>query len=127
MTERPVTVLYDPACPVCREWRDWLGQQRTTRPMELIPAGSPLAAERFPALDHSRTRNVLTVIDERGGVYEHDAAWLVIGSLLTDWADVAAHFASPLRRPLVRIALAGVDAVRVRSKRAACGDRCGPS
>jgi predicted DCC family thiol-disulfide oxidoreductase YuxK len=119
VNEQSVTVLYDPSCPLCRGWRDWLVQQRTTRPMEVIPAGSALAHERFPELDHDRTSGVLTVVDEHGGVYEHDGAWLVIASLLVDWADAAQHLASPLRRPLVRAALHGVDAVRARSKRTA--------
>jgi predicted DCC family thiol-disulfide oxidoreductase YuxK len=108
----PLTLLYDPTCPMCRRLSDWLRHQPTLMSIELVAVDSPGAHQRFPGLDHQLTRSTLTVIDSAGALWQDDRAWLVLASVLPDWAGWAAHFATPWRRPVVRLAVKVVDQVR---------------
>jgi predicted DCC family thiol-disulfide oxidoreductase YuxK len=112
----PLTVLFDPDCPLCRELRNWLSGRRTSIPLELIAAGSDLARLRFPDLDVNRTSSVLTLIDGRGAVFEDEGAWLVLASIL-GWDGFARHFASRTRKPFVRAGLKAVDSYRMIGKK----------
>ncbi len=46
-----LTVLYDAACPLCSRFRDWLREQKLLIRLDLVPAGSVEARQRFPGLD----------------------------------------------------------------------------
>ncbi len=75
---RAITVLYDANCPVCRRAKRWVAAQTPLVDIKFIAAGTAIAHERFPRLDHRRTLADITVIDDRGGVYRDDDAWVVV-------------------------------------------------
>jgi predicted DCC family thiol-disulfide oxidoreductase YuxK len=72
-----LTVLYDAGCPLCSRFRDWLARQALLVRLDLLPAGSAEARDRFPALDHARTLQVVTVVADDGRVYTAEHAWLM--------------------------------------------------
>ena len=80
-----LTVLYDEACPMCRQLRSWLVAQWVVVPLELLAAASPEARWRYPRLDHERTKAVLTVITQDGAVFEGERAWLMCAWALPRW------------------------------------------
>ncbi|MDQ6614056.1 MAG: DUF393 domain-containing protein [Actinomycetota bacterium] len=110
----PLTVLYDPRCPLCRKLRAWLAGQSTMVPIEFLAAASPEAVSRFPYLDHHRTMTVLTVVARDGGVFEGERAWLVCAWALPSWQAVAERLGSRSGLPLVRVFARTVDRYRHR-------------
>jgi predicted DCC family thiol-disulfide oxidoreductase YuxK len=120
----PLTVLYDPGCPLCARLKSWLAGQSTTVPVEFVAAGSAQAHRRFPDLDHERTVRVLTVVGRGGEVYEGERAWLVCAWSLPSWQPVAEHFDGPLRRRIVGLVAGRVDAYRHRRMAATYGESC---
>jgi predicted DCC family thiol-disulfide oxidoreductase YuxK len=99
-----LTVLYDEACPLCRQLRTWLASQRVVVRLELVAAASPEARRRYPRLDHERTKTVLTVITQDGAVFEGERAWLVCAWALPKWQPLAEQFGTRPRLALVRVA-----------------------
>jgi predicted DCC family thiol-disulfide oxidoreductase YuxK len=113
---RHLTVLYDEACPTCVRARAWVDSQVRLIPIEFVAAGSDEARRRFPTLDHARTLNDITAVGDDGSVYHNERAWIVVLWSLARWRDVADHFASPVRRPLIKLAASGTDRWRRRRK-----------
>ncbi len=74
---RYLTVLYDNTCALCRNARAWLEREPTYVPLHFIPAGSPLARQRYPALRIEATLRDITVVDDAGGVYRGPKAWVI--------------------------------------------------
>ncbi|MGR8008767.1 thiol-disulfide oxidoreductase DCC family protein [Streptomyces hypolithicus] len=99
---RSLTVLYDSQCLLCLHLRGWLARQRQLVPLELIPAGSPEAQLRYPALDHGRTLREITVIGDRGQIYAGPAAWIVCLWALAEHRPKAHWLATPGGQPFVR-------------------------
>ena len=62
-----LTVLYDERCPMCRRFQQWLANQPLLVPTDFVAAGSALARDRYPALDHARTLEEITVDRRRRG------------------------------------------------------------
>jgi len=126
---RSLTVLYDERCPLCRRLKAWLAGQATLVPVRFVPAGGEAARRRFPELDHERTTTVLTVVTERGEVYEGERAWLVCGWALPAWQPLAERFSGRRGRRAAALAARAVDAYRHRlmvldrSPETSC-DRC---
>jgi predicted DCC family thiol-disulfide oxidoreductase YuxK len=110
----PLTVLYDPRCPLCRKLRGWLAGQRTVVPIEFVAAASPEAAARFPDLDHARTVTVLTVVAADGAVFEAERAWLMCAWALPSWQPVAERLGTRAGLPLVGVVARAVDWYRHR-------------
>ena len=127
--DRSLTVLYDERCPLCRRLKAWLAGQATLVPIRFAAAGGEVARRRYPALDHERTTTVLTVITERGEVYEGERAWLVCGWALPGWQPLAERFSGRRGQRAAALAARAVDAYRHRlmaidrSPETSC-DRC---
>jgi predicted DCC family thiol-disulfide oxidoreductase YuxK len=109
---RFLVLLYDESCPLCRRLKAILATRRPLVPVHLVPVGSAQAQQLFPTLDLDRARNVLTVIDDAGALYESDAAWLVCLWAIPGLRPAANHFARGWRRGVFRTATDVVDAVR---------------
>jgi predicted DCC family thiol-disulfide oxidoreductase YuxK len=109
---RHLTVLYDPDCPMCRAARAWLDRQRQIVPLRFLPAGSHEAWRAYPALDHEATLRDVTVVDDNGGVYVADDAWLICLWALDRYRATAVRFAAPEMRPYARRAVVAATAVR---------------
>jgi predicted DCC family thiol-disulfide oxidoreductase YuxK len=70
-----LTVLYDERCGFCLRCRDWLLGQACLLPVDLLPAGSTVARERFGSLPW--LGNELIVIDDRGRAWLGAAAFVM--------------------------------------------------
>jgi len=124
-----LTVLYDPVCPVCRQARAWLEGQRQLVPLEFVAAGSPTALARYPALDHRSTLQKITVIGERGEVYQEERAWLACLWALAAWRPTAIRFSRPGKEKYVLTATRMADRLRAMTRGGDYGgqrggDRC---
>ena len=127
MTIRSLTVLYDPRCPMCRAARAWLGHQRQLVPLRFVPAGSAEAHRAYPDLDHAATLRDVTVVDDNGGVYAADDAWLMCLWALDRYRLTATRMAEPGLRPLARRAVVAATAVRRWTRAGGYGDDCDDS
>ncbi|MCX4724364.1 thiol-disulfide oxidoreductase DCC family protein [Streptomyces sp. NBC_01306] len=120
---RRLTVLYDAQCPLCVHLRHWLLGQRQLVPLDLVPAASAAAVERFPGLDHGSTLQEITVIGDQGQIYRGPAAWIVCLWALAAHRPKAYWLATPAGAPFVRAAM--LTAAKYRDVTAPpCGERC---
>ncbi|BCL28201.1 thiol-disulfide oxidoreductase DCC family protein [Streptomyces aurantiacus] len=99
---RGLTVLYDAGCSLCAFLRDWLVRQPQLVPLELVAAGSPEAARRFPGLDHAATLEEITVIGDGGQVYRGASAWVVTLWALAEHRPTAHRLSTPAGARLAR-------------------------
>ncbi len=108
-------VLYDARCGLCSWARRWLLRQPMLIDLRFIPAGSPLAARLFPGLGRpGDPPEELVVVNDQGGVYREDSAWIMCLFALEDYREWANRLAHPLLRPLARQAFSLLS--RQRSK-----------
>lgn len=117
-----LTVLYDGHCGLCRRARDWLLAQPQWTPLVFVSAGSAEARRRYPQLDHDRTLEQLTVVDDAGGVYQGLSGWLMCLYALRDYRELSFTLATPLGRPFAR---AGIWLANRLRRRTACDGQCG--
>jgi predicted DCC family thiol-disulfide oxidoreductase YuxK len=97
-----LTVLYDPDCPLCSWVRDWLERRPQYVPLDFVPLGSEQARATFPALDHARTREEVTVVADTGEVWTADGAWLAVLWATVDYRSLAERLSGPQARGQVR-------------------------
>src|SRR5436190_834912 len=97
-----LTLLYDPACGLCRRVQGWLAEQPKLIELRMIPIKTDAARERFPELNHELTSEDLTVISDRGAVYFGPKAWLMVLWSLTRYRDWSYRLASPELLPTTR-------------------------
>lgn len=102
---RRLTVLYDPQCKLCTFVSNWLPRQRQLVPLDLVPADSPEARRRFPALDHAATLRDVTVIGDAGQIFRGDSAWIVCLWALADHRAFSHTLSGPAGRRLARAAV----------------------
>jgi predicted DCC family thiol-disulfide oxidoreductase YuxK len=69
--------------------------------IEFVAAGSEVARRMFPQLRHSAMPTQLVVVDDRGGVYYGDAAWIICLFALTEYRSWSYRLARPALRHLV--------------------------
>jgi predicted DCC family thiol-disulfide oxidoreductase YuxK len=69
-----ITVLYDERCTFCLRCRDWLADQPCLVEVELLPAGSATARERYGAVPWLGRE--LVVADDEGHVWVGPAAFV---------------------------------------------------
>jgi predicted DCC family thiol-disulfide oxidoreductase YuxK len=125
-----LTVLYDDSCPMCRAFSGWLGRQPALVELDLVPAGSPRARYRFPALDHARTLEEITVVSDRGEVWEGAHAWVMCLWATAAHRSQAESLARPSRLPMAKVAAyvaAGIRSVTTDGGRrtdSGCTDAC---
>ena len=70
-----LSVLYDERCAFCRRCRDWLLAQACLVEVELLPAGSETARERYGEVPWLGKE--LVVVDDRGRVWVGPGAYLM--------------------------------------------------
>ena len=107
-----LTVLYDGACPICRQAKSWLGRQPARVSLDFEKAGSQTARQRFPGLDHRATLRDITVIADTGAVYIGDAAWLICLWALDSYRPLSFRLAQPGLRGAAREVVAMASATR---------------
>ena len=99
---RHLNVLYDPAYGLCTHVKEWLQRQPVYVPLFLIPAGSPQALKLFPGLDQLVGDDELVVVNDRGGVYVGNHAWIMCLWALRDYRRWALRLATPALLPVAR-------------------------
>ncbi|MFD7899361.1 thiol-disulfide oxidoreductase DCC family protein [Streptomyces sp. NPDC059743] len=118
-----LTVLYDAQCPLCVHVRHWLLRQRQLVPIELVPAASQEARQRYPDLDHGSTLKEITVIGDRGQIYRGTAAWIVCLWALAEHRPKAHWLATPVGAPFAKVTV--LAAAKYRELTAAsCDEAC---
>lgn len=112
---RTLTVVYDPDCGLCAWLRRHLANEPQYLPIVFVAAGSALAVERFG--EFGRRDDELVVIDDTGGAYLGDKAYLMVLWGVRRYRVLALRLATPLLRPLARNAFAALATGRRRLSR----------
>jgi len=94
-------VLYDDNCGFCSQCAAWLRRQPQAVTIETVPHSQAFAVGLFPGLQKLPAAE-LVVIDDRGGIYIGDNAWLMTIWALRAWRPWAARFATPELKPMAR-------------------------
>jgi predicted DCC family thiol-disulfide oxidoreductase YuxK len=103
---RSLTVLYDADCAFCVRCAAWLGKQPQYVPLDLLNLDSP-RAKAF-ALPEGAKAGELTVIDDEGGVYTGNQAYLICLYALREYREWSVRLVSPALWPLARRAMGWV-------------------
>ena len=111
-----LTVLFDPHCPMCRGFGDWLARQPHLVPLDLVPADSSEAWRRFPTLDHARTTREITVVGDDGSVWTHEQAFVTCLWATASHRALAERLATPAWLPLARAAALTAAGIRSRTR-----------
>ncbi len=106
-----IPLLYDERGGFCCRSARWLSTQLRLIHLECIARGHPLVNVHFPGLP-PRSRAELTVVDDEGGVYFGDDAWLVTLWALMDWRLWSHRLARPSLRPFAHAAFALLSILR---------------
>jgi predicted DCC family thiol-disulfide oxidoreductase YuxK len=91
-------VVYDPACGLCSEIRNWLMRQPAYVPLRFVPSGSPEARRRFPMLPGGD----LAVISDAGDLWLGDSAWIICLWALREYRLWSYRFSRPALLPLAQ-------------------------
>jgi predicted DCC family thiol-disulfide oxidoreductase YuxK len=111
---RTLTVLYDADCGLCAKSRTWVQRQHAYFPVEFLPQGSAESVRRYPGVTTTSPPLELVVIDDTGGVYRDDKAWLMILYALRRYRPLAMRLARPGFHGLARRAYHLVSRNRYR-------------
>ncbi len=98
---RTLTLLYDETCAFCVRCAQWLAAQPRHVRLELLPAGGKEAQRRYGHLRRAE-RQELIAVDDEGGVYREDDAWLLCLWALREFRPWSKRLAKPSMRPLAR-------------------------
>lgn len=101
---RRLTVLHDPACPLCRHLAQWLSRQPSLVELEFVPVGSEQARLRFPGIDQTAALREITVIGDGGQVWTGHHAFVVCLWALAKYRPLAHRLSTPAGLPLARAA-----------------------
>lgn len=97
-----LTVLYDGECGFCRRCRDWLRAQEALIPIEFLALQAPEVERRYPGIGRFQPERALIVIDDRGGVYQGERAWMMCLFALRKYRWMARGWSNPALMPLSR-------------------------
>ncbi len=103
-----LTILHDDSCGFCRRCVAWLKEQPKYLELEFLSLDSDLARKRFPELQRPFLKGELTVVDDEGGVYYGNDAYVISLYALREYRAMSARLSHPAVRPFVRKALDGV-------------------
>ncbi|MFI6446367.1 thiol-disulfide oxidoreductase DCC family protein [Kitasatospora sp. NPDC050543] len=99
-----ITVLHDPACPLCRHLTAWLRGRYQLVPLEFVAVASAEARERFPGLDHDATLGEITVVADTGEVWRGPQAFVICLWALAEYRPLARRLSTPTGLPVARAA-----------------------
>ena len=114
-----LTLLYDPACGLCRRVQGWLAEQPKLVELKMIPIKTDAARRRYPQLNHALTSEDLTAISDQGEVYFGPKAWLMVLWTLCRYHDWSYRLASPELLPTTRRVVSLISQHRYQISRAA--------
>ena len=116
---KSLTVLYDPACGLCRRAHEWLAEQPKLLELQFVPCNSEEARRRYPHLDHALTAKDLTLVSDQGAVYFGPKAWLMVLWALSRYREWAYRLSSPERLPTTKRVVSLISQNRYQISRAA--------
>ena len=117
-----LTVLYDERCALCRRASDWLLTQQCLVELELLPAGSGEARERYGSLPSVGSE--LVVVDERGNAWIGPSAFLACLWATARYRSWSFRLAQPGWAPYAAAFFRWVS--KTRGRWGATCDTCGP-
>lgn len=103
-----LTILHDTGCAFCRRCVAWLKTQPKYLELEFLAVDSPLVANRYPGLKTELLKKELTVVDDEGGVYYAENAYVICLYALRTYREWSVRLSNPAARPLVRRAMHAV-------------------
>lgn len=103
-----LTILHDPDCAFCRRCVEWLKAQPKYLELEFLVVDSPLVESRYPGLKAELLKKELTVVDDEGGVYYGENAYVISLYALRRYREWSIRLSNPRARPFVRKALHAV-------------------
>lgn len=103
-----LTILHDTSCPFCCRCVEWLKAQPKYLELEFLAADSTLVEYRYPGLKTEFLKKELTVIDDAGGVYYGENAYVICLYALRKYRHWSVRLNNPGARPFVRKALQAV-------------------
>jgi predicted DCC family thiol-disulfide oxidoreductase YuxK len=95
-------VVYDPACGLCSQIKDWLIRQPAYVSLYFVPSGSPEAGRLMPSLPPGE----IAVISEEGDAWVGNRAWILCLWALREYRGWAARLARPALLPFAQQAFA---------------------
>lgn len=111
---RKLTILYDRSCRFCRWCCQWLADQPAYLELEFVARDADEVARRWPHLASDNAAEELLVIDDAGGVYRGEKAYLMVLYALRRHRGLALRLSKPALRPLARRAFRAVARHRHR-------------
>lgn len=114
---RRLTVLHDPACPLCRHLADWLRRQPKLVELEFVPVSTPEAERRFPGIDQATAMREITVISDGGQVWTGHHAYVVCIWALAQYRPLANRLSTRAGLPLARAAALAASKYRTAKGR----------
>jgi predicted DCC family thiol-disulfide oxidoreductase YuxK len=96
----PAVVLYDAACPLCRQTVSWLSRRAVRGEFEFLPCQAAERRARFPRIDDAACMEAMHVVLPDGRVLVGAAAFPEILTRLRRWSWLARIFRWPGARRL---------------------------
>ena len=107
-----LTVLYDASCGFCRRCVAWLKEQPRFLHLKFVPSQSEEARRLFPGIRSELAVNELTVVDDSGGVYYGERAYLMCLYALSEYREWSIRLSEPALRPFVKRAFGALTSSR---------------
>lgn len=101
---RSLAVLYDRNCAFCDRCAYWLAAQEKYIPIDLVPLDSE-RGRAFARQAEGVRPGELLAIDDEGGVYEGNQAYVICLYALREYREWSARLVSPAVWPLARRAM----------------------
>jgi predicted DCC family thiol-disulfide oxidoreductase YuxK len=95
-------VVYDAACGLCSQIRDWIERQPAFVPLYFVASGSAEAKSLLPAL----AAGEIAVVSDEGDVWTGDSAWILCLWALREYRGWAMRLARPALLPMAQQAFA---------------------
>ena len=95
---RALTVVFDPACALCRRCRDWMLGQAAYVPLVFIACTGAEARARYGEIPW--LGDELVVVGDGGEVWAGPAAFVTCLWALEDWREWSYRLAGPMFAPL---------------------------
>lgn len=96
-----LTIFYDPACGLCCQFREWLGQQALWVPVEFIGYQTAAAEEKFPGIRSIKADKECVVLADDGGWWQGADAWIVCLWATREFRLWSHRLAGPVFRPVL--------------------------
>jgi 1-acyl-sn-glycerol-3-phosphate acyltransferase len=102
-----LTLIYDPDSESCVRARWWMIHQSRLLKVECFPAMSAELARRFPDVRDGAGPGEILIVDDEGGLYAGDSAWVMFLYALEEFRTGVFLAAVKVGAPIVPITIRG--------------------